>query len=164
MCGSREWTLHRWCFCSSHTRQVKTELSESLAGGGWWGSVRHGKEPWSLRRKDNPRSVELSVNITQQKWRVLTLNNNSSSTTLKLTLTHLNWEDINVEADEPAWHHQSPYAGILVHELSYCRGFDLHQLTKNLLVGLQSQHVRTVVVYEWRRFRCGGGGVWQAFN
>lgn len=64
-----------------------------------------------------------------------------------LFFPHLNWEYVNVEANKPAWHNQGPYTRILGHELSHCRGFNLHQLPKNLLVSLQSQHGRTVVVY-----------------
>lgn len=63
------------------------------------------------------------------------------------TFTHLNWEYVNVEADEPAWHHQCPYARILGHELPYCRSFSLHQLPENLLVSLQAHHGWTVEVY-----------------
>lgn len=63
-CGSPEWKLHRWFVWSTRTRPSKSELLGSLAGGGWWESEQHGKEPWSPHRKDNPRPAERSVQET----------------------------------------------------------------------------------------------------
>lgn len=59
---------------------------------------------------------------------------------------HLDRKDVDIEADEPARHHQSPNTGILVHELSHRRRLGLHQFAQDLLVRLQAHHVWVVVV------------------
>lgn len=66
----------------------------------------------------------------------------------KYTHAHLHRQNVNIETDEPARDHQCPHHIVFHHHLPHSGDFEFHQLPQHLLVRLQSQHSRTVVVYD----------------
>lgn len=61
-------------------------------------------------------------------------------------LHYLHWQDVDEQADEPARDHQSPHDAVILHELPHRRDLHPHQLAQNLLICLQTQHGRCVVI------------------
>lgn len=137
---SPEKKLRRWSVWNTDTGRAEIELWGSPAGGAWWESGQHGRAPLSLHRKDSPRPAEPSARERKQREIGKYLHTHAP------VLAHLNRENVDIEADEPARHHQHPYAGILGHQLSHCRRFHLHQLAEDLHIRLQAQHVRAVII------------------
>lgn len=61
-------------------------------------------------------------------------------------LRYLHWQDVDEEADEPARDHQSPHDAVILHEPPHRGNLRPHQLAQNLLIRLQTQHGRRVVI------------------
>ncbi|KAL1021724.1 hypothetical protein UPYG_G00017190 [Umbra pygmaea] len=71
-------------------------------------------------------------------------------------------QDIYVETDEPAGHHQGPQDVVLAHGLPNTWGFGPHQLTQHLLLGvmllLASVQQRVVVAWVLLQLILGPAG------